>query len=106
MNLISKLIFEWFCFEGSNLIFANNVFLCGLILSYQEFERRVDLIEDKIPRLPNVTSLVVKVHPICERHSFGEGVAGLLTRFNNLRYLCVQLNEVSGCLKIVSSRLH
>ncbi|KAG2534240.1 hypothetical protein PVAP13_9NG037173 [Panicum virgatum] len=65
-----------------------------------DFERRLDQIQYKIPELPNVTSLSVKVHPTCERHSIGEGAACLLTRFSNLRYLCLQLNEVPGCLKI------
>ncbi|GJM97067.1 hypothetical protein PR202_ga13965 [Eleusine coracana subsp. coracana] len=42
-----------------------------------KIERRVDLITDKIPQLPHVTSLEVHLHPIItERHSIGDGVAG------------------------------
>ncbi|RLN16766.1 hypothetical protein C2845_PM02G43280 [Panicum miliaceum] len=52
----------------------------------------VDLIKDKIPRLPHVTSLEIQVHPLCERHSTADGAASLLTRFSNLRYLALQLN--------------
>ncbi|KAF8748224.1 hypothetical protein HU200_012965 [Digitaria exilis] len=66
-----------------------------------EYERRVDVVKDKIPQLPNVTSLAVKIHPTCERHSFGDGVAGLLTRLNNPRYLLLQLDEVPGSIKMV-----
>ncbi|WVZ61062.1 hypothetical protein U9M48_010990 [Paspalum notatum var. saurae] len=64
-----------------------------------EIERQVDLIKDKMPQLPNVTHLAVNLHPIVERHSFGDGVAGLLTRFSNLEYLSLQLDEVPGCIK-------
>lgn len=64
-----------------------------------ESERRVDLIRDRMPLLPNVACLAVHLHPITERHSFGDGVAGLLTRFNNLQYLRLQLDEVEGCVK-------
>ncbi|CAL4919787.1 unnamed protein product [Urochloa decumbens] len=56
----------------------------------------VDVIKDKIPQLPNATSLAVKIHAMCERHSIGDGVAGLLTRFKNLRYLSLQLDEYPG----------
>ncbi|CAN6308729.1 unnamed protein product [Urochloa humidicola] len=59
----------------------------------------VDVIKDKIPQLPNVTSLAVKIHIMCERHSTGDGVAGLLTRFNNLRYLSLKLDEYPGGTK-------
>ncbi|CAL4928067.1 unnamed protein product [Urochloa decumbens] len=64
-----------------------------------EIERRVDMIKDRIPQLPNITSLFVNIHVITERHSFGDGVAGLLTRFSNLIYLGLQLDEVPGCTK-------
>ncbi|CAL4928068.1 unnamed protein product [Urochloa decumbens] len=59
----------------------------------------VDVIKDKIPQLPNATSLAVKIHAMCERHSIGDGVAGLLTRFKNLRYLSLQLDEYPGMTK-------
>ncbi|KAL6636655.1 hypothetical protein ACP70R_024227 [Stipagrostis hirtigluma subsp. patula] len=61
---------------------------------------RVDLIKDKLPQLPHVTSLSVHVHVIWERHSFGDGVAGLLTRFNNLKYLRLQQDEFPGYIKM------
>ncbi|CAL4936740.1 unnamed protein product [Urochloa decumbens] len=64
-----------------------------------EIERRVDMIKDRIPQLPNITSLFVNIHVITERHSFGDGVASLLTRFSNLIYLGLQLDEVPGCTK-------
>nr|TKV90514.1 hypothetical protein SEVIR_9G034300v2 [Setaria viridis] len=63
------------------------------------WERRANIITYKIPQHPNVTSLVVNIHTMRDRHFFGDGVAGLLTRFNNLRYLCLQLDEVPGCIK-------
>lgn len=59
-----------------------------------------------MPQHSNITSLVVKFDTRHDRHSFGDGVAGLLTRFNNLRYLCLQLDEVPGCIKKVSNKLH
>jgi hypothetical protein len=62
----------------------------------QTLDGWVDLIKDKIPQLPNVTSLAVKVHPMSERHSLGDGVVGLLTRFNSLSYLSLQLDEEFG----------
>ncbi|KAJ1292975.1 hypothetical protein BS78_01G032200 [Paspalum vaginatum] len=64
-----------------------------------EIERQVDLIKDKLPQLPDVTHLAVNLHPIVDRHSFGDGVVGLLTRFGNLEYLRLQLEEVPGCIK-------
>ncbi|CAL4936741.1 unnamed protein product [Urochloa decumbens] len=59
----------------------------------------VDVIKDKIPQLPNATSLAVKIHAMCERHSIGDGLAGLLTRFKNLRYLSLQIDEYPGMIK-------
>ncbi|KAL6636647.1 hypothetical protein ACP70R_024219 [Stipagrostis hirtigluma subsp. patula] len=60
----------------------------------KEQTRLVDIIKDRIPPLHHVTSLAVDVHSLGMRHSFGDGVASLLTRFNNLRCLRVQRNVV------------
>ncbi|CAN6165008.1 unnamed protein product [Urochloa humidicola] len=51
----------------------------------------VDLIKDKVPYLPQITSLTVNVSEAFERHNFGAGVANLLTRFTNLRHLSLHL---------------
>ncbi|KAL6636645.1 hypothetical protein ACP70R_024217 [Stipagrostis hirtigluma subsp. patula] len=53
---------------------------------------RVDVIKDRIPQLPRFTSLIVDVNTAGERHSSRDGLASLLTRFNCLRYLRLQLN--------------
>ncbi|KAL6636646.1 hypothetical protein ACP70R_024218 [Stipagrostis hirtigluma subsp. patula] len=50
----------------------------------------VDIVKDRIPPVHHVTSLAVDVS-YGERHSFGDGVKSLLTRFNNLRHLRLQL---------------
>ncbi|XP_072149493.1 uncharacterized protein [Setaria viridis] len=55
------------------------------------FEDHVDLIKDKVPHLPQITSLTVNVCKAFERHDFGVGVANLLTRFTNLRRLSLHL---------------
>ncbi|KAL6893810.1 hypothetical protein ACP4OV_007908 [Aristida adscensionis] len=52
-------------------------------------ERRQDLIRDGMPQLPHITSLAV--HFSYELHSVGDGVASLLTRFKNIRYLRIQV---------------
>ncbi|CAN6202433.1 unnamed protein product [Urochloa humidicola] len=54
-------------------------------------EDHVDLIKDKIPHLPHITSLTVNVSEAFKRHNFGAGVANLLTRFTNLRDLSIHL---------------
>nr|TKW20094.1 hypothetical protein SEVIR_4G062900v2 [Setaria viridis] len=51
----------------------------------------VDLIKSRVPHLPHITSLIVNVSFMLERHDFGVGVASLLTRFNNLRRLSMHL---------------
>ncbi|CAL5051206.1 unnamed protein product [Urochloa decumbens] len=55
------------------------------------FEDHVDLIKDKVPHQPQITSLTVNVSEAFERHDFGAGVANLLTRFTNLRDLSLHL---------------
>ncbi|KAG2609585.1 hypothetical protein PVAP13_4KG051300 [Panicum virgatum] len=50
-----------------------------------------DVIKDKVPHLPQITSLTVNVSDEFERHDFGAGVASLLTRFTNLRHLSLHL---------------
>ncbi|KAL6636644.1 hypothetical protein ACP70R_024216 [Stipagrostis hirtigluma subsp. patula] len=52
----------------------------------------VNIIKDRIPQLPHFTSLIVDVNTSGERHSSRDGLASLLTRFNGLRYLRLQLN--------------
>ena len=49
------------------------------------------MIKDKVPHLPQITSLTVNVSDEFERHDFGAGVASLLTRFTNLRHLSLHL---------------
>nr|CAB3467103.1 unnamed protein product [Digitaria exilis] len=56
-----------------------------------KYVEHVDLIKDKVPHLPHITSLTVNVSEAFERHNFGAGVANLLTRFTNLTHLNLHL---------------
>ncbi|TVU44394.1 hypothetical protein EJB05_03833, partial [Eragrostis curvula] len=54
--------------------------------------RCIDIIKGRVPQLPNVTSLAIEVCLPREQHSLlGDSLATLLTGFNNLRYLDIQL---------------
>ncbi|KAL6651377.1 hypothetical protein ACP70R_010302 [Stipagrostis hirtigluma subsp. patula] len=55
-----------------------------------------DIIKDRIPHLPHVTSLKVHVDNSWVLHSYGVGVASLLSECSNLRYLCLHLGLISG----------
>ncbi|KAF8698148.1 hypothetical protein HU200_035663 [Digitaria exilis] len=55
------------------------------------FKEDMDIISNRVPHLPQITSLIINVTDWAERHDFGAGVASLLTRFNNLRRLSLQL---------------
>lgn len=51
------------------------------------------MIKRRVPHLPQVTSLTINVSVmfVNKRHGFGASVASLLTRFNNLRHLSLNL---------------
>lgn len=49
------------------------------------------MIKSRVPHLPQITSLIVNVSDLFERHDFGAGVASLLTRFSNLRHISLHL---------------
>ncbi|TVU44393.1 hypothetical protein EJB05_03832, partial [Eragrostis curvula] len=51
----------------------------------------IDIIKGRLPPLPHVTSLAIDVHLLWEQHSLGDNLASLLTGFNNLRNLEIQL---------------
>ncbi|KAL6650763.1 hypothetical protein ACP70R_009688 [Stipagrostis hirtigluma subsp. patula] len=56
----------------------------------------VDIIKGRIPHLPHVTSLKVHVNNSWVLHSYGVGVASLLSKCSNLRYLCLHLGLIIG----------
>nr|CAB3469773.1 unnamed protein product [Digitaria exilis] len=55
------------------------------------FKEDMDIINYRVPHLSQITSVIINVTDWAERHDFGAGVASLLTRFNNLRRLSLQL---------------
>ncbi|CAO2047607.1 unnamed protein product [Urochloa humidicola] len=55
-------------------------------------EEDVDIINSRVPHLPQITSLIVNVYyDLFECHDFGAAVASLLTRFSNLRQISLHL---------------
>ncbi|KAL6893808.1 hypothetical protein ACP4OV_007906 [Aristida adscensionis] len=60
-------------------------------LGVRMIKGRLDIIKDRMPKFHHVTSLVVHVTSPENRHSHGPGVKSLLTRFNSLRYLSLQI---------------
>ncbi|KAL6636657.1 hypothetical protein ACP70R_024229 [Stipagrostis hirtigluma subsp. patula] len=55
-----------------------------------------DTMRGRVAQLPHVTSLIVHLSPRFKRHTFGDGLASLFTRFSNLTFLGLHLGELDG----------
>ncbi|CAL5030040.1 unnamed protein product [Urochloa decumbens] len=60
--------------------------------------KKQDITEDRIPRLPQVTSLTVHA-TLSELHSFGVGIAHILPQCSNLKYLHIRCTVRKASLK-------